>query len=85
MLKKERDSVFLTENQYYMELGRFLSIIQIIYDIMANIRSITVYFDTEEFEALQKAKKDKSWHDYIIGFLEKPKGSKGAKTLSLLI
>jgi len=31
------------------------------------MRSITVYFEDSEFEQLDAKKKDRSWHDFIIG------------------
>jgi len=31
------------------------------------MKSITVYFDDDEFKELSVRKGDKSWHDYIMG------------------
>ena len=37
------------------------------------MKSITVYFEDKEFEELKKAKKDTSWHDFILILLPKEK------------
>lgn len=35
------------------------------------MRSITVVFEDEEFKKLKQAKKEKSWHDFIMELAEK--------------
>lgn len=37
------------------------------------MKSITVYFDDKEFEELKEAKKDTSWHDFILTLLPEEK------------
>lgn len=36
-------------------------------------KSITVYFSNEEFEEIKRAKKDTSWHDFILEYSRKLK------------
>lgn len=37
------------------------------------MKSITVYFDDEEFGVLKEAKKDTSWHDFILTLIPENK------------
>ncbi|MBA7526078.1 hypothetical protein ES705_18238 [subsurface metagenome] len=39
------------------------------------MKSITVYFEDEEFEKIKKAKKKTSWHDFILQIAEKEEGA----------
>lgn len=40
------------------------------------MKSITVYFENEEFEILKEIKKDTSWHDFIFQLAENDSNEK---------
>ena len=40
------------------------------------MKSITVYFENDEFEKLTKSKDTMTWHDFILTLVKKEKGEK---------
>ena len=41
------------------------------------MKSITVYFEDKEFEELKEAKKNTSWHDFILTLIPENKKESG--------
>ncbi len=37
------------------------------------MKSITVHFEDKEFEKLKEAKKNTSWHDFLLNLIKKNK------------